>query len=111
MLANKRIFKFKFLGLESEKESCQGIVTAVGDEQILEVESEDGRPYIIVGRRRDGMVYEGKHFGPKGDSDVVVRWVDDDDSILMGLWVEDDIVYSFTANDPNEIIPYDTTGS
>lgn len=101
MLDNKTVYRFWFLGAEGMVETSKAIVTTVGNDQILEVEVPNGgdfpeRPYIVVGKRKDDGVYEGKHYGPKNDNPVSARW-SQQDNMIFGIWTEGDTLYGFSG--------------
>lgn len=108
MLKEKKVYTLTFLGIEGVQETSEAIITDVSDtEQTIEVSAGPGaRPYHIVGKRTaDNSVFSGKHYGPKEDPKVFARWVVDE-GCIMGIWVEDETMYSFSGFKDSDLIGF-----
>ena len=108
MINNKEVYSLTFLGVEGTSEDVSAILTTVSEvEQTLEVDGGPGaRPYYIIGRRTsDDSVFVGKHHGMKDDPRVFARWVVDEGTV-MGIWVEDDVPYSFSGFKDSSLVGF-----
>ncbi len=108
MIKDKKVYTLTFLGIEGVQTESQALITEVSEtEQTLEVSAGPGaRPYFIVGKRTgEDSVVVGKHYGPKDDPKVFARWVLDD-GCIMGIWVENETVFSFSGFKDSDLVGY-----
>ena len=92
---------FKFVCAIDDPVDLPGIVLVRDAEMVLEVvEPDDPRPYVVVGKAREGF-FEGKHQGLPGDVAVRAKWVRLDDRYI-GTWIQDGVESLFTFMVPEE---------